>query len=106
MAKPEGKGRPTNEELYNKEPDLEPGTEQAVAAVQTANPQITKMLESEILSDDASMTTGYEVTGGWQDNPGMESEVTHIVEYTLDADCQITGQEERPADPPGQAKKQ
>jgi hypothetical protein len=94
MAKPEHAGRPTNEELYNKEPDIQPGTEQAVAAVQAAYPN-SKILEAK------TEGTGYEVTAGYID----EQNAYHIVECELDASCTIVSQEERPNEAPGQAKK-
>ena len=102
MARPEEKkgGRPTNEDLYNKDPEIEPGTEQAVAAAQAAYPT-GKVLESKSIKGESEVVTGYEVTVGYQD----EQSAYHIVELEMDAQCTITSTEERPDQPPGQANK-
>lgn len=91
--------RPSNEDLYNKEPEIEPGTEQAVAAAQAAYPN-SKALEAKQTTMEGG-ATGYEVTLGYID----EANAYHIVEVEMDASCTILSTEERPNEPPGQANK-
>lgn len=99
MAKPEGAGRPSNEELYNKEPDIQPGTEDAVLAAQAAYPGC-KVLEAKSVTMEGG-ATGYDVTIGQID----EQNVYHIIELEMDSSCTIVSTEERPDEAPGQAKK-
>lgn len=93
--------RPTNQEMYDREPELEAGSEAVVAAVQAAHPE-HKIIEAEVDNDPTTgAALGYEVTSGWVDADGT---TYHILESTFDADGTLTGEEERPNVPPGQAK--
>ena len=86
--------RPSNADIYNREPELEEGTEAAVAAVQ-AQYAGGKVVEAEH-KDDGSC----EVTVAVQDGENYK-----VYEVQVDANGAITGTEERPATPPGHAKK-
>lgn len=89
--------RPTNEEIYNKAPEIEEGSEAAIAAAQAQYPN-AKVIEAEV-KDDGS---GSEITLAYVDADGT---TYHVVEVTLDANNAITGTDERPNVPPGQAKR-
>jgi len=86
--------RPSNQDIYNRTPQLEAGSEAAVATAQAQYPT-GKVIEAEV-KDDGS---GYEVTIGVQ-----EGDIYKIYDVTLDAAGAVTGTEERPNVPPGQEK--
>jgi outer membrane protein assembly factor BamA len=89
-----GMARPSNQDIYNRTPELEAGSEAAVATVQAQYPT-GKIVEAEV--DETTGTC--EVTVGVQ-----EGEVYKIYEVKLDASGAVTSTEERPNVPPGHHK--
>jgi outer membrane protein assembly factor BamA len=87
--------RPTNQDIYNRTPELEAGSEAAVAAVQALYPT-GKVVEAEV--DETNGTC--EVTVGVQ-----EDDAYKIYDVKLDANSAVTSTEERPNVAPGHAHK-
>jgi hypothetical protein len=91
--------RPSNEDLYNKDPEIEGGenaaiTTAAVTAALAHYPnQEAKALEAKTVSGIGHVTVGYKATDG-----------VHIVEVTVDAMGVVTPGEERKDQHPGHGK--
>lgn len=92
--------RPTNQDIYNKAPEIEPEAQPAVSKV-AAEVQATKELEGHVKSDGS----GYDVTVGKLEGTPEAGEVYHIFEAFVNMEMEIKSMEERPNEPPGQAKK-
>jgi hypothetical protein len=95
---PGGPMRPSNQELYEKSPEIGDGTQGAVAAAQAAHPGYDRVLEAKPLTTDGTVT-GYEVTLGKTDGTTYT-----ILEVKLGTDLNVQSAEERPNVPPGQEK--
>jgi hypothetical protein len=91
--------RPSNEDLYHKEPEIEGGehaaiTTAAVAAALAHYPnQDAKALDAKTVSGIGHVTVGYKTADG-----------VHIVEVTVDAMGVVTPGEERKNEHPGHGK--
>lgn len=83
----EKKGRPSNEDLYNKEPEIDPAAQPAVDVVLSQHAG-AKGLEGKVRADG----TGYDVTAGSVDQDGV---TYHIWECDVNMALVITETEER-----------
>jgi hypothetical protein len=87
--------RPSNQDIYNRTPELEAGSEAAVAAVQALYPT-GKVVEAEVDETNGSC----EVTVATAEADGTYK----VYEVKLDANSAVTSTEERPNVPPGHLK--
>lgn len=92
--------RPSNQDIYDREMEIEEGAEGAADVVIAFYPD-KKLIEAEAKLDEEGAVIGYEVTVGWVDLDGV---TYHILEVRLDASLTITSTEERPNVPPGHVK--
>jgi hypothetical protein len=88
--------RPSNQDIYNRTPELEAGSEAAVATVQAQYPS-GKIVEAEV--DETTGTC--EVTVATAEADGSYK----VYDVKLDASGAVTSTEERPNVPPGHAHK-
>jgi hypothetical protein len=86
--------RPSNTAIYNRTPEIELGSENAIAVVQAKYPNC-KIIEADVLDDGS----GTEITLGL-----MDGDSARIIDVVLNKENVILTETERPDVPPGLAK--